>query len=307
MEARVTGRFAPSPSGPMHLGNLACCLLAYLSARKQGGRFLVRIEDLDTQRCKRESGEDALRVLERFGFNWDETPLWQSERDAAYLAALTRLSSQNLLYPCFCTRAELMVSSAPNLGDTKTVYAGTCRSLSEAQIREKRLTRTPALRLRVPAEEIAFTDTLQGPVLERLDRDCGDFIVRRSDGLWSYQLAVVVDDGASSVTEVIRGRDILSVTPRQIYLQRLLDIPTPAYTHIPLLLDPCGKRLAKRDHALGLDALLASHSPQAILGMLACAYGLLPRPVPITPDDLIASFSWDRVPRTDVRIPEGWI
>ncbi len=300
----VTGRFAPSPSGPLHLGNLACCLLAYLSARKQNGTFLLRIEDLDWQRCKRASGEEAIAVLRRFGFDWDADPLWQSERSALYESYLQELQNAGHLYPCFCTRAELLASQAPNLGDTQTVYAGTCRGLSEEAIEQKRLLRKPALRLRVPDADIRITDRLQGVYSENLARDCGDFLLKRSDGLYGYQLAVVVDDGLSGVTEVVRGCDILSATPRQIYLASLLGFPQPTYAHIPLLLAPDGRRLAKRDHDLGLDALLERCSPEAILGMLAFAYGLLNRPEPLSLKELIPLFDWSRISRDAVRLPE---
>ena len=294
----ITGRFAPSPSGPLHLGNLACCILAYLSARSAGGEFLLRIEDLDTQRCRPEYAEDAIRVLRRFGFDWDGEVLWQSRRSAIYEEALQKLDT----YPCFCTRAELLASSAPNLGDTQTVYPGTCRSLTAQAIAEKKKVRRPALRLRVPDEEISFTDGLQGICTENLARDCGDFILRRSDGLYGYQLAVVVDDGLSSVTQVVRGRDILSATPRQIYLTRLLGYEPPSYWHIPLLLSPDGRRLAKRDHDLGLENLLTKFSPQQILGHLSYAYGIVPSPRPISLADLVPRFSWSCVPRNDVRL-----
>ena len=156
--SETVGRFAPSPSGPVHLGNIACCLLAYLSARHQGGRFLLRIEDLDHLRCPPAYGEQVIRDLERLGFDWNAEPLWQSRRDHVYEEALEKLSAH--LYPCFCTRAELMASQAPNLGDTQTVYAGTCRHLTQEEIREKSLKRSPAIRLRVPNLEIAFTDAL---------------------------------------------------------------------------------------------------------------------------------------------------
>lgn len=301
----VKGRFAPSPSGPLHLGNLACCLLAYLSARSRGGSFLLRIEDLDWQRCKRESGLEAIDVLRRFGFDWDEDPLFQSERYDVYASYLNRLQEGGHLYPCFCTRSELLASQAPNLGDTQTIYAGTCRGLGPEEAKRRSRLRNPALRLLVPDLDVAFTDRVQGPYLENLARDCGDFIVRRSDGMYGYQLAVVVDDGLSGVTEVVRGCDILSATPRQIYLAGLLDFPVPAYAHIPLLFTPDGRRLAKRDHALGLNTLLSRMGPEAILGMLAYAYGILDAPEPLTLKDLTGLFAWDRVSREAVRLPEG--
>ena len=198
-----------------------------------------------------------------------------------------------------------MASQAPNLGDTQTVYAGTCRHLTQAEIREKSLHRSPAIRLRVPDLEIVFTDGLQGEVRENLEQACGDFIVRRSDGLFGYQLAVVVDDAASGVTEVVRGRDILSATPRQIYLCRLLGLPVPRYIHIPLLLDPHGRRLAKRDRDLGLDRLLQRFTPEQILGFLACAYHLIKKPEAISLPELVDCFDLNNIPREDVSLPAG--
>ena len=299
----TVGRFAPSPSGPLHLGNIACCLLAYLSARHAGGRFLLRIEDLDWQRCPVAYGEQAIRDLRRLGFDWDEEPLWQSRRSAVYEEALQKLSGH--VYPCFCTRAELMASAAPNLGDTQTVYAGTCRNLTPEEVRARSLTRRSATRLRVPDVEIAFTDGLQGEVRENLQEACGDFIIRRSDGLWGYQLAVVVDDAASGVTQVVRGRDILSATPRQIYLSTLLGLPVPEYVHIPLLMDPFGRRLAKRDRDLGLDRLLERFTPEQLLGFLACTFHLIEKPEAVSLPELIGTFDWARVPASDVLLPAG--
>ena len=253
----VTGRFAPTPSGRLHLGNLLCALLAYLSARHAGGRFLLRIEDLDAPRCPRRLARQAIEDLCWFGFRWDAPPVYQSERTAIYQSHLERLQARGLIYPCFCTRAQLQqqASAAPNLGDTQWVYRGTCAHLGKEEAARLSLARSPALRVRVPDEDIRFVDGLQGPQRENLARDCGDFIVRRSDGLFGYQLAVVVDDALAGVSEVVRGRDILSATPRQIYLLRELGYPAPRYCHIPLLTDAQGRRLAKRDRDLDLSAL----------------------------------------------------
>ena len=275
---QVTGRFAPTPSGRLHLGNLLCAMLAYLSARHAGGRFLLRIEDLDAPRCPRSLARQAVEDLAWFGLRWDAPPLYQSERTAVYQSHLERLRAKGLIYPCFCTRAQLQqqASAAPNLGDTQRVYAGTCAHLTREEIGRLSLARSPALRVRVPDEEIRFVDGLQGPQCENLARDCGDFIVRRSDGLFGYQLAVVVDDALTGVDEVVRGRDILSATPRQIYLLRELGYPVPRYYHIPLLTDAQGRRLAKRDRDLDLSALSRRYTPQRLLGMLWMAKVLYP-------------------------------
>lgn len=300
----ITGRFAPTPSGQLHLGNVLCAMLAYLSARSQGGRFLLRIEDLDVPRCPRRLAEQCIADLQYLGFTWDEEPLWQSRRSEIYQHYLDELIRQGRIYPCFCTRAQLQASQAPNLGDTQRVYNRACASLTPQQAAELSAWHTPALRLRVPDEEVAFTDGLFGPQCENLARDCGDFILRRSDGLFGYQLAVVVDDALSGVNEVVRGRDILSATPRQIFLQRCLGFPTPRYIHMPLLMDAQGRRLAKRDKDISLSVLSRRFSREDILGMLAASAGLLPEPRPVSLEALIPHFQWSKVRQEDIRLPE---
>ena len=304
MPTRPTGRFAPTPSGRLHLGNILCAMLAYLSARSKGGRFLLRIEDVDIPRCPRRLAQQCIDDLTWLGFTWDEAPLYQSDRGDVYAAALDRLAEGGHTYPCFCTRAQLMSLAAPNLGDTQVIYQRTCAHLSPEEAAEKAKTRAPAIRLRVPDEDVSFTDGLFGPQTENLERDCGDFILRRSDGLYGYQLAVVVDDAMSGVTEVVRGRDILSATPRQLYLQRLLGYDAPAYVHIPLLVDAQGRRLAKRDKDLDLTALAQRFTPADILGMLAYSAGLLDEVRPMTLEGLIPLFDWRKVKKDDLRLPE---
>ena len=267
----VTGRFAPSPSGRIHLGNILCCLLAWLSARQKGGRVILRIEDLDIARCPRRYGEQMCRDIRWLGLDWDEGPVIggpsgpyeQSRRTALYQAALRRLEAQGLVYPCFCTRAELHAASAPHRGDGQVVYPGTCRGLTAEQAAERarRTGRAPALRLWVPEEEITFTDGHMGEYREWLPADCGDFLLRRSDGIFAYQLAVVVDDAAMGVTEVVRGADLLASTPRQLLLYRLLGLEAPAFYHFPLLLGSDGQRLSKRNADAGLDTLGSSSAP----------------------------------------------
>ena len=300
----ITGRFAPTPSGRLHLGNLLCALLAYLSVRSQGGRFLLRIEDLDVPRCPRRLSLQCIEDLAWLGFTWDEEPLWQSQRSAIYQHYLYELQKQGLIYPCFCTRAQLMASQAPNLGDTQVVYNRACAHLSNEDVACLSQTRSPALRLRVPDAEVTFTDGLFGPQRENLARDCGDFILRRSDGLFGYQLAVVVDDALSGVNQVVRGRDILSATPRQLYLLEKLGFPAPEYVHIPLLMDHAGRRLAKRDKDLDLSALSRRFTPEDILGMLAASAGIIEENRPMTLEQLIPLFSWEKVKRSDIRLPE---
>ncbi len=302
MPQPVIGRFAPTPSGRLHLGNVLCAMVAYLSARSQGGRFLLRIEDLDIPRCPASLSRAAIDDLTALGFTWDEEPLYQSQRSDIYRRALQYLTEQGHTYPCFCTRAQLHASIAPNLGDTVVVYPGTCRNLTEEEAAERAKTRTPAIRLRVPEEEITFTDRLYGVQKENLAQDCGDFILQRSDGLYGYQLAVVVDDALSGVTEVVRGRDILSATPRQIYLQRLLGYDTPAYLHIPLLMDGDGRRLAKRDRDMDMTALLKRFTPEEILGQLAYAAGLQQEIRPAALEALISLYDPAKLPREDLRL-----
>ena len=304
MSDTPVGRFAPTPSGRLHLGNILCAMLAYLSARSKGGRFLLRIEDVDVPRCPRRLAQQCIDDLTWLGFTWDEAPLYQSDRTEIYREALERLTAEGHIYPCFCTRAQLMSLAAPNLGDTQVVYNRACAALTPAEAAERAKTRAPAMRLRVPDEEVAFEDGLFGLQRENLGRDCGDFILRRSDGLYGYQLAVVVDDALSGVTEVVRGRDILSATPRQLYLQRLLGYPQPEYVHIPLLVDAQGRRLASRGREVELSALPRRSPPAVGLGMLAFSAGLIPENRPVTLEKLIPLFDWGRVKREDLRLPD---
>ncbi len=308
------GRFAPSPSGRLHLGNLFCCLLAWLSARSKGGKVVLRIEDLDTARCPARYGLQAQRDLAWLGLDWDEgsgvggphAPYEQSRRTALYEVAVQRLDAQGLVYPCFCTRNELHAASAPHREDGQTLYPGTCRALTPEQRAERlRAGRRAALRLRVPDEEIGFLDGHMGAYRENLQRDCGDFLLRRSDGLYAYQLAVVVDDAAMGITEVVRGADLLDSTPRQLLLYRLLGLRAPAFYHLPLLLTAQGCRLSKRDRAAGLEALEQVLAPEEIVGRLAYLAGINPSAQPRTPRSLLEDFSWERVPLEDIRIPEG--
>lgn len=301
---QTIGRFAPSPSGRMHLGNVLCALLAWLSARRQGGQYLLRIEDLDTMRCPRSYAELIIDDLRWLGLDWDGEILYQSERTAIYEQYEAILREKGLLYPCFCSRAALHAASAPHLSDGRVVYAGTCRDLTPAQVAEKRKTRAPATRVRVPDQTVSFTDGVFGDYSENLVHECGDFIIRRSDGVFAYQLAVVVDDALSGVTEVVRGADLLSSTPRQLWLYRELGLQAPQFYHLPLLLDHEGRRLSKRDGDQSLENLRARYTPQEIVGRLAFACGLQDAPRPAAPQDLVGAFDWARVPRHDIFLPE---
>lgn len=240
----ITGRYAPSPSGRMHLGNLLCCLLAWLSAKSKGGQVLLRIEDLDTLRCPRHFADAIVEDLAWLGLSADgpEPPVYQSERSEIYLHYYKELERRGMVYPCFCSRSQLHAASAPHRSDGQVLYAGTCRNLTPEQVAEKAKTRAPAWRVRVPDEEIDFTDGHLGPYAENLARDCGDFYLRRADGVFAYQLAVVVDDALMGVTEVVRGADLLSSTPRQLWLYRELGLQAPQFYHLPLLLAADGRR-----------------------------------------------------------------
>ena len=311
MSGGPVGRFAPSPSGRMHLGNLFSSLLAWLSAKSAGGRIVLRLEDLDTQRCTRAFAAQVEADYRALGLRWDEGgsgggpngPYFQSERGERYAAALERLRRMGLVYPCFCTRAQLHAADAPNRGDDTPVYSGACAHLTPEEIAERMKTRRPAWRLRVPDETVAVQDRHYGWFSENLARDCGDFILRRSDGLFGYQLAVVVDDALSGVNEVVRGHDILSSTPRQMYLQRLLGFETPEYAHIPLLEDAQGRRLAKRDGDTDLTTLAKRFSRKEILGMLAFSAGILSENRPAAMEELIDAFDWAKVKTEDMRLP----
>ena len=307
----LRGRFAPSPSGRMHLGNAWSALLAWLSVRSRGGTMVLRLEDLDPDRCKRPLCDGVEEDLRWLGLDWDEggsaggPEFYQSQRSEIYRAALEQLEQQGLLYPCFCTRGQLHAPNAPHRSDGEVIYPGTCRDLSAEERTVRARTRHPAVRIRVPDEEIGFVDRLQGAYDENLVRDCGDFILRRSDGVYAYQLAVVVDDALMGVTEVTRGSDLLTSTPRQIYLQQLLCFDTPDYCHVPLLCAPDGRRLSKRESDLTLQSLRERGvRPEEIVGRLACAAGLIDRPEPISARELVPVFDVHKLPKDD--IPFKW-
>ncbi|MCU1345451.1 MAG: Glutamate--tRNA ligase [Acidimicrobiia bacterium] len=257
---RLTGRYAPSPTGSLHLGNLRTALVAWLSARSGAGRFVMRIDDLDPAVARREHEAVQLADLAALGLDWDGPPLRQSERVEAYEAAIDQLGAAGLVYPCYCSRREIAeASSAPHDGPPGA-YPGRCRSLTPAQrARREAEGRRPALRLRASGEVVTVIDRLHGPVSAVVD----DLVLRRNDGVAAYNLAVVVDDAAQGVTEVVRGDDLLSSSPRQAYLAALLHLPVPHYLHVPLVLGPTGARLAKRDGAVTL-ADLAAHGVDAL-------------------------------------------
>ena len=380
--AAVVGRFAPSPTGRMHLGNVFSSLLAWLSVRSQGGKLVLRIENLDDR--ARSGPWDALLMddLRWLGLDWDEGPYYQTDRIDLYADAVRQLDDMGLVYPCFCTRAELHAASAPHASDGTPVYAGTCRGLTAAEVAARSKARPPALRLKVPpvqgiassrgpfesdapeskhskteltdfgnsmpreltfgdcsergvrggaalqdtadgtrggaalqgaaggvrgatasrsaaggyAGVMHFEDRTYGPQREVLAEECGDFLVRRSDGVYAYQLAVVVDDADMGVNEVVRGCDLLGSTARQMYLQDLLGYAHPSYAHVPLLVAPDGRRLSKRDRDCDMGVLREHFgTPGALLGRLAYVAGLVPSPEPRTADQLVDEFRWSAV------------
>ncbi|MDE7004175.1 MAG: tRNA glutamyl-Q(34) synthetase GluQRS [Oscillospiraceae bacterium] len=301
----VRGRFAPTPSGRMHLGNLLAALLAWLDARSAGGELVLRIEDLDTQRTSPELAAQLMDDLRWLGLDWDEgglTPEYmQSRRTARYEEAFQVLEERGLVYPCYCTRSERMAATAPHRDDGAVVYSGKCFSLTERERAAlERQGRRPAWRVRCPCQVVALEDGNCGPYAENLARDCGDFIVRRSDGVFAYQLAVVVDDALMGVNHVVRGRDLLCSAPRQVWLHEVLGYRPPRFFHTPLLLAPDGRRLAKRDRDLDMGALRARYGPEELTGLLAFYAGLADRPEKVTAQELVPQFSWAKVPKNDV-------
>lgn len=290
----------------MHAGNIFASLASWLLAKRSGGSVVLRIEDLDRDRSKQAFIDQAMRDYEALGLTWDDGPYFQRDRDAFYEAAYDKIEARGLVYPCFCTRADLHAISAPHLGQT-TVYPGTCRALSPQDIERKNAEALaagrlgPSYRVRVPEEGTAldmqaFVDVFQGECAFSLSRDSGDFVIRRSDLAFAYQLAVVLDDAEQGVNAVVRGIDLLDSVPRQRYLQSLLDLPHPTYAHVPLLVAPDGRRLAKRNHDAGVDALFDQFgSSEGILGHIAGITGISNSCAPQSLDELAEKFDTERL------------
>lgn len=279
----------------MHLGNVFAALLSWLSARSRGGRWLLRIEDLDPGRSRQSYADLLMDDLEWLGLTWDEEPVYQSQRSDIYNDYFLELQRQGLTYPCYCTRADLLATQAPHESDGRVVYPGTCRQRPAQD-------GPAAVRLMVPDETVTFTDGHYGTQSVNLARQVGDFIIRRRDGAWAYQLAVVVDDALMGVTEVVRGRDLLLSSPQQIFVARLLGLSSPVFAHFPLLCNTSGQRLSKRDRSLDMEALRSQHQPADIIGMLARVAGLTSESGPLTPDELLPLFSWPKIPTNDITI-----
>jgi len=295
------GRFAPSPTGVLHLGNLRTALASWLSARKAGGRWLIRMEDVDGPRCRRDLGEAQLRDLAVLGLESDGPVLWQSDRSATYREALACLHRADRLYPCTCTRKDLqLLASAPHMDDGLRPYPGRCRDRAWEGFER-------ALRLRLPPGEVVWQDLLLGAQVDDPGALTGDPLLFRRDGCFAYHLAVVVDDGAQGVTEVVRGADLRAVSATQIRLQEALGLPRPAYAHLGLVAPPDGGRLGKRAGALGLEALASRGiSVLELVGWLGWSLGCRERPEPCPADELIQGFDWSRVPRGELKVPPDW-
>lgn len=313
------GRFAPSPTGRMHLGNVFCALLSWLSAKSKGGEWVLRIEDLDPQRSRREYAFQLMDDLQWLGLPWDGEPVWQSKRGEIYEEYLQRLTDMGLTYPCYCTRADIMATQAPHETDGRVVYKGTCRPNTPSPLTSHLSPLAATTRLIVPDCTIPFTDGHYGRHDINLAEHCGDYIIRRKDGAWAYQLAVVVDDALMGVTEIVRGRDLLLSSPQQIHFRELLfgerktengfahpstvnlQRSTLTFLHHPLLCNAEGQRLCKRDKSMDLGYLRGKGTtPQEIIGLLAYYAGLIEQAYSANPEELLTLFSWNKVPTEDI-------
>lgn len=286
------GRFAPSPTGPLHFGSLVAAVGSYADAKFHHGKWLVRIEDVDVQRSVPGAADRILATLEKLGMEWDEAVIYQSRRSKIYQEALEVLNQQGLLYPCICSRKEIADSSITGLYGF--IYPGICLNKPAST------KNAHALRIKTPDELIQFRDILQGLYAQNLHRDVGDFVLRRADGIYAYQLAVVVDDAAQNITHVVRGADLLDSTPRQVYLQRLLGYATPHYMHLPVVTNAAGEKLSKQTHAAPIDTANALRELVAALRFL----GQEP-PGEILDGDISSFWRW-AIPNWRVdRIPQG--
>ncbi len=320
--SKICGRLAPSPTGFLHLGNAWAFFLAWLGARSGGGQLILRMEDIDPVRSRGEYAAAIMEDLQWLGLNWDGEVYTQSRRLGLYEQAIAGFAAEDLVYPCYCTRRELReLASAPHLaapggqadgvGDLGAPYSGVCRNLTAAQrAGMEEAGRGSCLRLRYPERDVAIKDLVLGKRVFKGEHSGGDFALRRSDGVFAYQLAVSVDDAAMGVTQVVRGRDILASTPRQLYLLELLHAPRPEYAHLPLILDQEGQRLAKRHNSLRLASLRAKGvSAAQIIGWLAWLAGLQDSARSAKPSEFLPSFSFRRLPQEDIllrgeRLPE---
>ncbi|WP_152381409.1 tRNA glutamyl-Q(34) synthetase GluQRS [Paenibacillus brasilensis] len=316
----IRGRFAPTPSGWIHLGNARTALLSWLHVRSLGGTYVLRMEDIDMTRARSPLAQGIMEDLRWIGLEWDEGPdvggsygpYTQSQRLERFQAALEKLQGQDLLYPCFCSRADIVAAaSAPHgLSGEGPAYSGTCRSLSPQEAEAKSQHKLPSLRFKVPQNQdsvISFQDQVAGNVTFGA-AEGGDFIVKRADGMFSYQLAVVVDDADMHITDVLRGYDLLDSTPRQLLLYQALGLQPPRFAHVPLVLGPDGRRLAKRHGGVALRAMRRQGiTPEAVIGWLAYFSGLLDSPEPVKAVDLIDGFHLDKLPNQPVILTKQFL
>ncbi len=309
----MTGRFAPSPSGRMHLGNVYSALLSYLCAKKSGGQWILRIEDLDRQRCKKEYSLQLLDDLLWLGLKWDNyssengglsPEFYQSQRDSFYEKAYDSLCRQNLIYDCFCRRLDLLSSSAPHASDGSPLYSGKCRNLCQSEREELLKSRSPAKRIKIEDKKITFSDGHYGFQEFSLVQDTGDFIVRRSDKNFAYQLAVVVDDGLMGISEVVRGRDLLSSVAAQLYLYEKLSFKAPAFFHLPLLLSSDGRRLSKRDKDMDMGLLRENYSPESLIGKICFLSGIIEREESLSLEEALSLFERNKIKREDIFVKD---
>ena len=293
----MSGRYAPSPSGPLHLGNLRTALLAWLQARLAAQPFILRMEDLDLPRIKPGSSEQIIKELHWLGLDWDEgpdcggpaTPYEQSARNPQYQQAFQQLLDNDLIYPCYCSRKDIQnAASAPHAHEYGSIYPGTCRDVKQrAEMKQRHPDKTAAWRYRVPKRTITFEDRIIGVVSQSLDQEVGDFVIKRADGLFAYQLAVVVDDGMMGITDVVRGADLLDSTARQIELFEALSYPVPTFWHVPLMVDETGARLSKRDGSDSLEVWRQQgKSADDVVGYLAFTVGLIDEERPVSAQEL---------------------
>lgn len=307
----VRGRFAPSPSGRLHIGNMLSSLLAWLDVRSRGGEMLFRLEDLDPERSWEDCALMMADDLRWLGLDWDlgwpmDQDCRQGRRTAEYESAFAQLGEAGLLYRCWCSRAERLAASAPHPGE-ENPGSCRCRSLPEGEIAAlERRSRRAAFKVITPDADVTVEDGHYGTYTENLARGGGDFIVRRSDGVFAYQLAVSVDDAAMGVTRVVRARDLLPSAPRQKWLIEALGGTAPEYCHAPLMVSPSGRKLSKREGDLNMESLRKRYTPEGLTGVLACLCGLIERPESVSPRELVGNFDWNKVAREDVILPD-WV
>ena len=307
----VRGRFAPSPSGRLHIGNMLSSLLAWLDVRSRGGEMLFRLEDLDPERSWEDCALMMADDLRWLGLDWDlgwpmDKDCRQGRRTAEYESAFAQLGEAGLLYRCWCSRAERLAASAPHPGE-ENPGSCRCRSLPEGEIAAlERRSRRAAFKVITPDADVTVEDGHYGTYTENLARGGGDFIVRRSDGVFAYQLAVSVDDAAMGVSRVVRARDLLPSAPRQKWLIETLGGTAPEYCHAPLIVSPSGRKLSKREGDLNMEPLRERYTPEGLTGVLACLCGLIERPESVSPRELVGNFDWNKVAREDVILPD-WV